>query len=88
MNVYSIEFLSTARKELASLPKKVQECIGAKIDALKADLRPQGVKATKNGEGRLRLRIGDYRVIYRVEDERLLVVVVKVGHHCKVYKQL
>lgn len=86
MQAYSIEFLRTARKELASLPSNVQKRIAAEIEALKANPRPPGVKALKNGGGRLRLRIGDYRIIYRIEDDRLVVVVVKVGHRRDIYK--
>ena len=86
MEAYSIEFLRTARKELASLPQVDQKRIASKIEALKTNLRPPGVKALKNGNGRLRMRVGDYRIIYRVEDNRLVIVVVKVGHRRDVYK--
>ena len=72
--------------ELASLPPNVQKRIATEIEALKTNPRPPGVKVLKDGEGRLRLRVGDYRVIYRVEDDRLIIVVVKVGHRRNVYK--
>lgn len=86
MASYRIEFLPTAQKELAALPKQIQKRIAAKIDSLQSNPRPAGVKALKNGAGRLRLRVGDYRVIYRVEDDRLIVLVVKVGHRKNVYQ--
>lgn len=86
MQAFSIEFLRKARKELASLPPNVQKRIATEIEALKTNPRPPGVKVLKDGEGRLRLRVGDYRVIYRVEDDRLIIVVVKIGHRKNVYK--
>jgi len=86
MASYRNEFLPTAQKELAALPKQIQKRIAAKIDSLQSDPRPPGIKALKNGAGRLRLRVGDYRVIYRIEDDRLLVLVVKVGHRKNVYQ--
>lgn len=88
METYRIEFLRTALKELASLPQDVQERIKAKIDALQTDPRPPGVKVLKNGNGRLRLRVGDYRVIYCIEDDCLVVLVVNVGHRREIYRDL
>lgn len=84
---YSIEFTPAAFRELASLPKDAQKRIGKKIDALAQNPRPAGVVAIKGGEGLLRLRVGAYRVIYRVEDDRLIVLVVRVGHRKDVYRK-
>jgi mRNA interferase RelE/StbE len=83
---YSIEFLRTAGKELAKLPVEVQQRIAARIDELKTNPYPPDVKALKNGGGRLRIRVGDYRVIYRLEVDRLVIVIVKVGHRKNIYK--
>ncbi|NJO42578.1 MAG: type II toxin-antitoxin system RelE/ParE family toxin [Cyanobacteria bacterium CRU_2_1] len=84
---YQIEFLPTAQKELASLPKQMQQRVAAKLEQLKADPYIPGVKALKNGGGRLRLRIGNYRIIYRIEPDRLVILVVKVGHRRDVYRE-
>jgi addiction module RelE/StbE family toxin len=49
--------------------------------------RPSGVKALHGEErGYLRLRAGDYRIVYRIEDQKLLVVVVRLGHRREVYR--
>ncbi|WP_199349151.1 type II toxin-antitoxin system RelE/ParE family toxin [Microcoleus sp. FACHB-SPT15] len=53
---------------------------------LKTNSYPPGVKALKNSEGRLRLRVGDYRVIYRVEADQLIIVIIKAGHRKNIYK--
>ena len=83
---YSIEFLRTALKELSKLPEDIQQRIAAKIEELKTNPYLPGVKALKNGDGRLRLRVGDYRVIYRIEDDKLVIIIIKVGHRRNVYK--
>lgn len=86
MPTYQIEFLRSAIKELRSLPKDVQVRIGRAIDGLGSDPRPSGAKTLQGDGKRLRIRIGDYRVIYRLEDDRLVVLVVKVGHRREIYK--
>ncbi len=86
MEEYQIEFLRTALKELAKLPVEIQQRIAVRIEELKINPYPSGVKALKNGEGRLRLRVGDYRIIYRVENNLLVIIIVKIGHRRSIYK--
>lgn len=74
--------MKTAEKEFYRL----QERIAKKLEALKIDPYPSGVKALKNGQGRLRLRVGDYRVIYRVENEVLVILIITVGHRKNIYR--
>ncbi len=57
-----------------------------RIDALATNPRPRGVQKLKGDEQFLRLRVGDYRLIYVVEDDRLLILVVKIGHRRDVYR--
>ena len=83
---YRIEFLHTARKELSKLPKDIQQRIAVKIEELKLNPYPPGVKTLKNGDWRLRFRVGDYRVIYKIEEDKLIVLIVKVGHRRNIYK--
>ena len=86
MSRYSIEFLKTARKELAKLPRQIQQRIAAKIDSLVLDPYPPDSKKLKNGAGRFRVRVGDYRIIYRLEDDRCVVLVIKIGHRRDIYQ--
>lgn len=77
---YRIEIRVSARKVLAALPKTDQQRIRAKIDALAGDPRPHGVKRVKGPEGFLRIRVGDYRVMYLVQDDTLIVLAVRTAH--------
>lgn len=72
----------------------VSKTLGAEIRArirgavlkLAADPRPPGARALKDRPGYLRVRIGDYRIIYTIEDDVLTVIVVRVGHRRDVYR--
>ena len=85
---YSIEFTPAAFRDLESLPRDAQKRIGKKIESLASNPRPAGAVAIKGGKGLLRLRVGFYRIIYRVENDRLLVLVIRIGHRKDVYRKL
>lgn len=68
------------------LPKQIQERIEKGIDSLAVNPRPPGAKKMKGFENMYRLRVGDYRVIYQVEDDVLTVLVVRVGHRRDIYR--
>ena len=85
---YTVEFLKTAERELAALPKDTQRQIARKIDALRENPRPPGVKLLHGEERFYRLRVGEYRVIYSIEGKRLVILVIKIGHRKDVYKNL
>ncbi|MBK1633571.1 type II toxin-antitoxin system mRNA interferase toxin, RelE/StbE family [Thiohalocapsa halophila] len=81
---YSIVFTKAAKRQFDKLPKPAQRRLGNAIESLAADPRPAGV-VKLSGEDRIyRVRSGDYRAIYQVEDNRLLILVVKVGHRSKI----
>ena len=84
---YKIEFLASARKELADLPEKIQRQIMRRIAKLADEPRPKGCKALQGDSALYRIRSGDYRFIYRVEDARLLVTIVKIGPRATVYRR-
>jgi mRNA interferase RelE/StbE len=85
---YAIEVLPSALRQLLAVPKNEQRRLEECIDRLAANPRPVGAKALQgSSKGHLRVRIGDYRIIYRVEDDRLLVLVVRVGHRKDVYRR-
>ncbi len=85
---YTIEFKPSAARELSKIPRPEQIRIAHRIDALAIDPYPHGVEKIKGGENIFRFRVGDYRVVYSVENKQLLILVVKVGHRRDVYRGL
>lgn len=83
---YKVKFTKSAKKQLRRLPLDVQERIQARVNDLKIEPRLDGVKKLKGQENSYRIRIGDYRVVYEIEDDVLKVTVVKVKHRSEVYK--
>lgn len=84
---YRIEFVPSARRGLGRLPRDAQVRIGRRIDALAEDPRPRASKPLKGTlKGRRRLRVGDYRVIYSVRDDVLVVLVASVASRSVVYR--
>jgi mRNA interferase RelE/StbE len=83
---YRVEVVASAAKALAEIPRADQERIRNRIDALAEAPRPHGVKALQGGEGLLRIRVGDYRIVYRVDDDALLVTVVRIAHRREAYR--
>ena len=86
---YTVEVLPTARDELAALPRDAQRKIAAKIDRLTDNPRPPGAELLKGTTEKLwRVRVGDYRIVYSIEDRRLLVLVIRVANRRDVYEGL
>jgi mRNA interferase RelE/StbE len=86
--IYAVQFLETAVEELAELPQEVRRQILKQIEGLKTVPRPAGVKQLKGPEKFLRLRVGDYRLIYLIEGKHLVVLVVKIGDRKDIYERV
>ena len=84
---YRIEFTKAARRDLAALPRGVARRVDDVLHVLRANPRPPKAERL---QGRLhmyhRVRVGDFRIIYLIEDDRLVVCVVKIGHRKDVYQ--
>ena len=83
---HRIEVTPRARKDLRALPKREGQRIAEQIDTLKNDPRPTGCKKLKGREDFYRIRVGDYRVVYQIEDEILLILIVRVGDRKEIYE--
>ncbi|MGP9683612.1 MULTISPECIES: type II toxin-antitoxin system RelE family toxin [unclassified Brachybacterium] len=81
---YEIEVRPAALRALKCIDHQDRRRIQGAIALLAAEPRPPGAKALQGRDG-LRIRVGAYRIIYTVEDTRLLVVVVTLGHRRDVY---
>jgi len=75
-----------ARKQFAALPSDVQDQIRPEIVALGANRRPQGSQKLKGSSGEYRIRVGDYRVIYVIDDNNRLVGITRVAHRRDAYR--
>ncbi len=73
-------------RELKKLAPKVRQELSAAISALATTPRPDGVTKLSGSKNSYRIRVGDYRVLYRITDKELLVLVVKVAHRRDVYR--
>jgi mRNA interferase RelE/StbE len=83
---YVVVFSTAAARQYRKLDRQIKEPVRVAIEALGNDPRPPGAKAMVNSPG-LRIRVGDWRVIYEVKDEEALVVVTRVGHRRDIYRQ-
>ena len=82
---YKIFIKLSAAKELKRLPKTDARRITSKIQALSKEPRPQGCEKLSAQE-RYRIRQGNYRIVYSIEDNKLIVYIVKIAHRKSVYK--
>ena len=90
MRTYSLELSDRFKREFRKLDKYTQKIIRAWIDKNLADCedpRAHGKGLTANRSGQWRSRIGDYRLICSIEDERLVILALTVGHRSEIYRQ-
>jgi mRNA interferase RelE/StbE len=85
---YAVEIARDALRTIVKLDKPVRRRVQAAIDRLQTDPRPHGAIALQGLPGAYRIRVGDYRVIYTIDDGRLVVVVVDMGHRREIYRNL
>lgn len=86
MGGYRALFKPSAERAFLALPRDIQKRLDKHLLALQDNPRPPGVKALTGEPGVLRLRVGDYRVLYEVHDAVLIVLVLKVAHRGDVYR--
>lgn len=84
--MYSLEIKRPARKELDNLPDYIFLKIDRAILSLKKDPYPYPQSKGLKGEGKRRLRAGDYRVIYTVNDQEKLITIFRIRHRKGVYR--
>ena len=86
MGEYTIVFARSARRELDKLSDSIVDRMLPRIEELSANPRPHGCRKIKGSDNLWRLRVGDYRVIYAVDDRQRLVDIVTVRHRRDAYK--
>lgn len=83
---YRIEVSATAEKQLRQLPRADQRRILRAVQGLANDPRPRGSRKLAGYDDVFRVRVGAYRAIYSVDDRRIILVILKVGHRKDIYR--
>ena len=85
---YSVEFRPAVLKGMKQLPKKDLRRIKKKIDDLSENLPDPATTKMKGNNPFHRVRTGNYRIVYQIFEDRLVILIVKIGHRKDVYKRL
>jgi mRNA interferase RelE/StbE len=86
VNNYSVEVKPSARKELESLPDNVLARVLQKMNSLRTAPRPAGCKKLKGYRDQWRVRVGDWRVVYIIDDAAKLISITRIAHRREVYE--
>jgi mRNA interferase RelE/StbE len=84
---YDVALTSSAAKELKRLPAQLVARIVPRLESLAANPRPPGCKKMQGGDREWRIRVGDYRAVYTIDDAKLLVEVTRIRHRSGVYER-
>jgi mRNA interferase RelE/StbE len=84
---YEIEFTRAALKTFDKLPARNQRRVSAALDKLEQNPRPAESRGITGSESLLRVRVGDHRIVYRIEEENIILI-VRIGHRREVYRNL
>jgi len=82
---YELRFRPAALRQLRKLDSQIARRIKSTTETLRTEPRPPGVKALTGQRGWLRIRVGDYRIVYEVRDSELVVLVIQIGHRSHIY---
>ena len=83
---FEIEITRSAEKRLGAVPRADQKRLAQAMLALAEEPRPRGARKLTGYEDVFRIRVGRYRVLYSIEENRLVVLILKVGHRSDVYR--
>lgn len=86
--MYKVEISTKAAKALSKLPNKEQRLIGRAIDSLSKDPRPTGVEKLTDKDNLYRIKKGNYRIVYSIQDKKLIVLVVYIGDRKNIYRNI
>jgi mRNA interferase RelE/StbE len=85
VNSYRVDLKPSARRELERLPDQAIERVFRRLEYLQSSPRPPGCKKLKGGHNEWRIRAGNYRVVYTIDDGKRLVEVTRIRHRSEVY---
>ncbi len=85
---WNIEIERKAQKALKKIPDPYKSSIIEAINQLMEEARPQGCTKLKGATDLWRVRVNDYRIIYQIKDDQLLILVIRIGHRKDIYEGL
>ena len=88
MATYTVLFKRSADKALQKLPEKVQRRLVLAASDLAVEPRPAGCVRLEGEDNLWRIRVGDYRIVYTIEEKKLIVLVVRIAHRKDVYRDM
>jgi mRNA interferase RelE/StbE len=84
---YTVQLAPAAKRQLRKLDRSIQERVVRRLEKLEKDPRPPGVEKLEGDESTYRIRMGEYRIVYEIQDKVLVVLVLKVGHRREIYRR-
>jgi mRNA interferase RelE/StbE len=86
--VYRIDFTPAARRQFRKLAPEIRKRLAVVVDGLATEPRPRSAVRLSGFQNAYRLRHADYRIVYELRDDRLMVLVIRIGHRREVYRNL
>jgi mRNA interferase RelE/StbE len=83
---YGLQFVASAAKEFRSLPASIKGRVGRAVEALRKNPRPDGARKLIGHERFFRIRVGQYRIVYEIDDQAKLIRVTRVRHRREAYR--
>jgi len=86
MASYQVELTRSAEKDLRRIDRSQTGALYSALECLEQEPRPHGIKKLSGADRTYRIRIGDYRVVYEIEDDVIVVLVIRIAHRKDVYR--
>ncbi len=83
---YHLVIANSAKRDMRRLEPSLQQRVAIRLQILSDTPRPSGVKKLRDRENQWRIRIGDYRVIYEIDDDEHLIVILRIKHRREAYR--
>jgi mRNA interferase RelE/StbE len=83
---YQVVLSKSAKHDLSKLDKTLQQNMANHLQSLTTDPRPHGVTKLRGTEDEWRIRVGDYRIIYEIDDNKQIVAILRIRHRREVYR--
>jgi mRNA interferase RelE/StbE len=83
---YHIAIANSAKRDMRRLDSSLQQRVAIRLQVLRNNPRPSGVKKSRDRENEWRIRVGDYRIIYEIDDDERLIVILRIKHRREAYR--